>query len=85
MYQIAVARPAVKFLEKISDKKLYFRLSKAINELAINPYSKGTTKLKGSENEFRVRVGDYRIIYTVQDNILLVTVIYIDHRKQVYK
>ena len=85
MYQIAVARPAVKFLEKISDKKLYLRLSKAINELAANPYAKGTTKLKGSENEFRVRVGDYRIIYTVQDNILLVTVIYIDHRKQVYK
>ena len=82
-YSIEIKRSAQKQLAKISKP-----FSKAINEkilsLETEPRPVGCKKLKGREG-WRVRVGDYRIIYEIKDNILLIMVIDIDHRKQIYK
>jgi mRNA interferase RelE/StbE len=50
-----------------------------------NPRPHGTIKLQGGNNEYRVRVGVYRILYSIQDEVLIVYVFDVDHRKQVYR
>ncbi|MCK6555068.1 type II toxin-antitoxin system RelE/ParE family toxin [Candidatus Binatia bacterium] len=61
------------------------RVSKRIDALAANPRPPGVEKLKGAENLWRVRVGDYRIVYTIQDNALLVLVVRVRHRRDAYR
>ncbi|MEM9216250.1 MAG: type II toxin-antitoxin system RelE/ParE family toxin [Cyanobacteria bacterium P01_F01_bin.150] len=54
--------------------------------LAQNPRPDGCKKLKGKNKiYFRVRVGNYRIIYTVDDGVLLIVVVAVGHRKEIYK
>ncbi|HAN17181.1 MAG TPA: type II toxin-antitoxin system RelE/ParE family toxin [Bacteroidales bacterium] len=62
-----------------------YKSGKVIDQFKINPYPKGYKKLKGSDKDYRVRIGDYRILYSVYDNVLIVEVIKIAHRKDVYK
>ena len=57
----------------------------AINSLADNPRPHGCKKLKGGVNEYRIRISNYRVIYTIADTILIVTIIKIAHRKEVYR
>lgn len=57
----------------------------ATRSLASNPRPEGYTKLKGADNLYRIRCGDYRIIYTIQDDVLIVLVIEVGHRKDIYK
>jgi len=59
-------------------------IKKSVNDLAKNPRPFGCAKLAGYENHYRIRVGIYRVIYSIKDNILTVEVIKIDHRKNVY-
>ncbi len=56
-----------------------------IQGLKDKPRPEGSSKLKGSRDLFRVRYGDYRIIYQVKKNILIITIIRIGHRREVYK
>ena len=51
----------------------------------LNPYPKGCKKLTGSEHSYRVRIGDYLVIYTVFDDKLIIQVIKIGHRKDIYR
>jgi mRNA interferase RelE/StbE len=60
-------------------------IKKAVNDLANNPRPSGSIKLTGSKNSYRIRSGIYRIIYTIEDNILTVEIVKIDHRSNVYK
>jgi mRNA interferase RelE/StbE len=53
--------------------------------LAEDPRPNGSEKLAGGTNEYRVRVGDYRVIYSVDDGVLLVLVLRIGHRCEVYR
>ena len=82
-YTVEIKRSAQKQLAKISNP-FSDAITEKILSLEIDPRPVGCIKLKGREG-WRVRVGDYRIIYEIKDNILLVLVIDIDHRKQVYK
>lgn len=63
------------------------RVSDALGLLEINPYSEllQVKKLKGEENLYRTRIGDYRIVYEVQKREVQVIVIKIGHRKEVYR
>ena len=61
----------------------YRRIIEALRALADNPRPPGVKKLKGGRNYWRIRVGDYRLIYTVQDDRLLVTVLRIGNRRDV--
>lgn len=82
-YQIAIKKSAIKSLAKIPEP--YFStLRSAIFDLADAPRPNGCKKLKGRE-AYRIRVADYRVIYEIQDKILLIDVIVIGHRKDIYE
>ncbi len=81
-YNIVISKTAQKQLLKLSTS-IREKLMDAIEELADNPRPAGCKKLKGYE-AYRLRQGDYRIIYTVIDNQLLIEVLTAGHRKDVY-
>lgn len=58
---------------------------RAAETLADNPRPDGCRKLQGSENAFRIRVGDYRVIYTVDDAVLIAAIERVRHRREVYR
>ena len=61
------------------------RILVKIESLAENPFPPGVKKLRGDENLYRIRVGDYRVICQVQSELLLVLVLRIGHRKEIYQ
>ncbi|OJV39618.1 MAG: hypothetical protein BGO29_04530 [Bacteroidales bacterium 36-12] len=84
MYKIVVSKKAIKELEKIP--KLYYKTIRiAIDNLENEPRPNGYKKLQGYDDTYRIRVGVYRIIYTIEDNILTIEVIKIAHRQSVYE
>lgn len=82
-YTIEIKPSATKQIKKLS-QDLQEQIALTINNLAINPRPDGVKKLKNLDS-YRVRVGDYRIIYKIQDNVLLIIVVRVGHRKDVYK
>lgn len=82
-YQIIIERTAQKEIQKINHTD-QASIIQAILELANEPRPTGCKKLKGRE-AWRIRVDNYRVIYEIQDNILVVTVITVGHRRNVYK
>ena len=82
-YRIEFTKKAAKQLDKLSDN-IANPILNAIASLAEEPRSIGAKKLKGREG-YRIRQGDYRIIYDIYDDILLVDVVAIGHRKDIYK
>ena len=84
MYNVIFKKSAEKDLDRINSV-YYDSVKRHIKELAENPRPFGSVKLSGSENIYRIRVGIYRIIYSIKDNILVVEIIKIDHRSSVYK
>lgn len=57
----------------------------AVNALAENPYPQGCRKLVGYENSYRIRHGDYRTVYRIENQQLIVVVVRVGHRKEVYR
>jgi mRNA interferase RelE/StbE len=82
LYKVSISKPAIKVLEKVNEP-YYSQLKRAIYNLAKNPRPKGYKKLAG-RNGYRIRVSDYRIIYEIQDDILVVDVVALGHRKEIY-
>ena len=82
-YKISIKKRAMKALEKINEP-YYSNIKKAIYELAEEPRPKGCKKLKGRDG-YRIRVADYRIIYDIFDETLVVDVINLGHRKDIYE
>ena len=82
-YRIVIKKSAGKELEKIRGKNR-IRIIERIRSLAENPRPDGHKKLSGEE-KYRIRQGDYRILYQIQDEIVTVTVVRIAHRKDVYR
>ena len=83
-YRIQIKNSAAKSLKKIpkADRK---RIVEKIDSFADNLPNPETTKLKRNNPFHRVRVGDYRIVYEIQENILVILVIKIGHRKDIYR
>ncbi|MFN2424522.1 MAG: type II toxin-antitoxin system RelE/ParE family toxin [Cryomorphaceae bacterium] len=82
MYTVQIERKARKRLVKIPEP-YYSNIKSAILDLGVNPRPKGCIKLKGRV-AYRIRVASYRIIYEIHDNLLLVDVIDLGHRKEIY-
>ena len=82
-YEVKLKTSAIKQLKKL-DKKQAERILIKIYLLGDNPYPNGAEQLTG-QKAFRIRVGDYRIIYEVRNKQLLIQVIRVGHRKDVYK
>jgi mRNA interferase RelE/StbE len=70
---------------KALDRSLQARLARRINSLAENPRPQGIKKLAGEEDLYRLRVGNYRIIYQIQEKRLVVLVAGVGHRAEVYR
>jgi mRNA interferase RelE/StbE len=83
-YRIEWRPAAVKALEALP-RDLGRRIYARVSALAENPRPNGSEKLAGSEREYRVRVGDYRIVYAVEDRAVLVLVLRMGHRREIYR
>lgn len=66
-------------------KQVVQKIIPAVMALADNPRPSGCKKLKGSKYNYRIRIGDYRVIYEIEDAILLVSVLAASHRKDIYE
>ena len=82
-YRIEVRPAAVRALRRL-DPQVRPRIQGAIALLAQDPRPPGARTLRGRPG-LRIRVGDYRIIYTVEDDVLLVVVVTLGHRREVYE
>jgi len=86
MYDVRFRRSAEKDLQRL-DEVVRGRVVEAVEGLATNPRPWGFRKLQSSRRQdaFRIRVGDYRVIYTVDDGAKVVTVERVRHRREVYR
>jgi mRNA interferase RelE/StbE len=84
-YRLVIKTSAVKELEKIEPRTLRRRLVAAIQALAADPRSLGCEKLAGAVAAYRVRQGDYRTVYTIDDKARVVLVVKVGHRREVYR
>ncbi|MDO5668585.1 MAG: type II toxin-antitoxin system RelE/ParE family toxin [Corynebacterium sp.] len=83
-YTISYVPSAAKTIRKL-DRSTARQLLEAIDGLASDPRPPGCIQLKGGRGEFRIRVGDYRVVYDVQDDEQLVLVLRVGHRREVYR
>ena len=83
-YRIEVAPAAVRQLRKL-DRVAQRRVQAAIELLASKPRPSGAKKLVGGDGEWRVRTGDYRIVFEIHDSVLLVLVVAVGHRRDIYE
>ena len=84
-YSVRIKTSAVKEIEAIPTKRERQRIVRRISTLADDPRPVGCQKLVGGTNRFRVRQGRYRIVYSVEDSELIVEVVRVGHRKDVYR
>lgn len=83
MYEISIIKRAEKDIKKL-DRQTKNRVVKIISELAAEPRPAGCRKVLSESGVWRIRVGDWRIGFTVDDDELLITVIRIAHRSEFY-
>jgi mRNA interferase RelE/StbE len=83
-YHLEIKPSAAKELDALSDA-LFVRIDRKIMALAESPRPPGCKKLKGRKDQWRIRVGDYRVVYTIDNAKLLVEVTRVRHRSEVYE
>jgi mRNA interferase RelE/StbE len=81
-YRVEIKPQAEKALFKIPNPQ-HRRIAEAIDSLTRDPRPAGCRKLVGADNAYRIRIGDYRIVYEIVDRVLYVYVVRIAHRKEV--
>ncbi|MCE2905012.1 MAG: type II toxin-antitoxin system RelE/ParE family toxin [Anabaena sp. CoA2_C59] len=80
IYELIITKSIQKQLDNIQE-----RVYDKISQLAEEPRPDGVVKLKGYDNEYRIRIGDYRLVYEIQDEQLIVLLVQCKHRRDVYK
>jgi len=83
-YRIFLTSSAEKALKKLPEGDQR-RIAAAISALAIDPHPVGAKKMSGFDSLFRIRVGNYRIIYQIEGRILTITVLKVGHRRDIYR
>jgi mRNA interferase RelE/StbE len=81
-YVVSLSKKAARQLDKLSDK-IANPIIEAIHDLSTDPRPHGYKKLKGRDG-YRIRIGNYRVIYEIFDHVLLIEVIDLGHRKDIY-
>ena len=84
-YKLQIKESAAKELESLGTKKDREKIVARINALAMDPRPSGSEKLAGEENKYRVRQGNYRIVYSIDDRNRVVVITKIGDRKEVYR
>ena len=82
-YSLEFSKQALKELEKINEP-FYSNIKEAITNLTENPRPNGYKKLNGRDG-YRIRIGDYRVIYDIFDTELLIEIVTLGHRKDIYE
>jgi len=82
-YKIIFSKQADKFFDK-QPKDICNRILSKVNKLAAEPFPVGSKKMEGGDGLYRIRVGDYRVIYKVANDELIVLVLKIGNRRNVY-
>jgi len=83
-YRVELTRSAEKDLRKI-DRSRVATIVKELESLVSEPRPSGVKKLVGAEKTYRIRIGDYRVVYEIRDDVMIVLVIRIAHRRDVYR
>jgi mRNA interferase RelE/StbE len=83
-YRVEVLPPAARQLRKL-DATARRRVQAAIELLAVDPRPAGAKQLVGGAGEWRVRTGDYRVVYEIHDDVLLVLEVAVGHRGDIYR
>ncbi|MFN8453519.1 MAG: type II toxin-antitoxin system RelE/ParE family toxin [Anaerolineae bacterium] len=83
-YQVVLLKAAERDLSRL-DKAVLPNVAKHLKALEADPRPANVTKLRGTENEWRIRVGDYRIIYEINDDKRVVAILRIRHRREAYR
>jgi len=83
-YRIDVSATAERQLRKL-EPEVRARIVDAIKNLAPNPRPRGSRKLRGYEDVFRIRTGMFRIIYSIEDDRLLIIILKVGHRREIYR
>lgn len=83
-YEVLIERSAEKDLRRLPEE-VHDRVIGSILTLALNPRPPGAKKLVGSKSDWRIRVGDYRVLYDIADQVRIVRVYRVRHRRDVYK
>ncbi|QNJ57934.1 RelE-like toxin [Gordonia phage Hitter] len=83
-YGLRITTSAAKALMKLPRVEQK-RIRSAIDALTADPRPHGVTKLSGSTDSYRIRIGNYRVVYTIDDGELVIVVVRIAHRKEVYR
>ena len=83
-YHVEIAKSAAKDLRGI-DRKWIPRIVATIETLELDPRPPGCKKLVGSDHTYRLRIGDFRVAYDIQDDMLIILVVRIRHRRNVYR
>lgn len=84
-YSLLIKRSAAKELEAIEPRQARQRVVTMISSLSTAPRPHGCEKLAGRESRYRVRIGNHRVVYQVDDRSRVVTVVKIGHRSEVYR
>jgi len=84
VYEVKFTPSADRTLNRL-DLQDQRRIILRVEELAVNPRPPGVKKLAGPGDLWRIRVGDYRVIYQINDDILLVLIVTVGHRGDVYR
>lgn len=83
-YEVEITPAAKRQIKKLP-RDVQQKVVAKLEELAFEPRPDGVKKLEGSDNLYRLRLEKYRIIYEIQDSLLLVTVVKVKHRRDVYR
>jgi len=83
-YQVVVEDGAARAIRKLS-RDVQRQLVAKLERLGENPRPAGSKKIEGAEDLHRIRVGDYRVVYRIEDRVLLVLVVRVAHRSDVYR
>jgi mRNA interferase RelE/StbE len=84
VYEIWLERSSEKDLKRL-EPDTFKRVIKGIKELSENPKPAGCRKITGSKNDWRIRIGDYRVIYEIDDKANAVKVMIVKHRREAYR
>ena len=84
-YSLRIKPSATREIENVGQKKDRQRIVADVRSLADNPRPPGCEKLVGVQKRYRIRVGRYRVVYSVYDRELVVVVVRVGHRKEVYR
>jgi mRNA interferase RelE/StbE len=84
-YSVLIKTSAAKELEAVEPRGVRARIVSRIERLGSNPRPRGSQKLAGDEERYRIRQGQYRVVYSIDDDARVVEVFKVGHRREVYR